>query len=150
MLIGEDLCLHMSRTVEVALDEALTSPESGDRFTDRAVVELRDLVARPRDLQPAAAAAEGRFDGDGKAVVVDEGEHLVDAVDGVGGAGCERCTDVLRDVAGLDFFTESLDRRRRGAGPHQPRIDHCSRGSRGLRGGALSPGARVGAPTTGG
>ena len=75
--VGEHLRLDVARLVEVALDEALAAAEGGDRLAYGAVVQLGDLAALAGDLQPAAAAAERCLDGDGQAVLVGEGEHLV-------------------------------------------------------------------------
>lgn len=87
MLVGQALGLDVPRAVEVPLDEALAAAEGGDGLADRGVVELGDLVEGAGDLQAAAAAAEGRLDRDGQAVLLGEGDDLLGTGDGVGGAG---------------------------------------------------------------
>ena len=119
MLVGEDLRLDVPRLVEIALDEALAPTERRDRLADRAVEQLGDLVAAARDLQAAAATAERRLDRDRQAVLVGEGQHFIDSVDRVRGAGRERRADLGGDVARLDLVAERVDRR--GWGPIQVR-----------------------------
>src|SRR4051812_18832431 len=70
VLVGEDLRLDVTRSVEIALDEALTPAERRDRLAHGAVVELRDLLAGASHLEAATTAAERRLDGHGQAVLV--------------------------------------------------------------------------------
>ncbi len=62
--VRQALRLDVPRPVEVALDEALAAPERGDGLAHRRLVQLGDLLQRPRDLQAAPAAAERRLDRD--------------------------------------------------------------------------------------
>ena len=104
--VGEALRLDVARLVEVLLDEALAAAERGDRLAGGGVEQLGDLFARAGDLEAAAAAAEGRLDGDRQAVLVDEVEHLVGAGDRVQRAGSERRADLLGDVPRGDLVAE--------------------------------------------
>ena len=60
--VAEHLHLDVTRALEEPLDEALAAAEGGDGLAHRRFVELGHLVEPPRDLEAAAAAAEGRLD----------------------------------------------------------------------------------------
>ena len=122
MRVGEHLRLDVPGPVEVALDEALAPAERGDGLADRAVVQLGDLLDRPGDLQAAAAAAEGRLDGDREAVLLREGDDLVGALDRVLRSGDQRRARAQRDVARGDLVAEVADGLRRRADPSEPRL----------------------------
>ena len=77
VLVGEALGLDVARVVEVALDEALAAAERRDGLAHGGLEQLGDLLEGAGDLQAAAAAAEGRLDGDGQAVLLREGDDLV-------------------------------------------------------------------------
>ncbi len=85
--VGQALGFDVAGFVEVALDEAFAAAEGGYRLADGGVVEFGDFFEGAGDFEAAAAAAEGGFDGDGQAVFLGEGDDLVRAGDGVGGAG---------------------------------------------------------------
>ena len=121
--VRQHLGLDVSRSVQVALDEALAATEGSDRFAHSAVEQLRDLLACARHLQPAAAAAERGLDGDRQSVLVGEREHLVDARDGVRRPGRHGRADLLGDVPCLDLVTERADRLRWRTDPRQPGVE---------------------------
>ena len=121
--VGEALRLDVARGVEVPLDEALPAAERGGRLAHRGLVQLVDLVGRPRDLEPAAAAAEGGLDRDRQPVLRGEGVHLARVGDRVGRAGHERGAGALRDVPRAHLVAERVDRGGRRADPDQPRVD---------------------------
>ena len=75
VLVGQALGLDVPRLVQVPLDEALAPAERCDGLADRRVEELGDLLLLPRHLEAAAAAAEGRLDGDRQAVLLGEGDR---------------------------------------------------------------------------
>ena len=127
VLVGEALGLDVARPVEEALDEALAAAEGRDGLADRRVVQLGDLLHRARHLETAAAAAVCRLDRDREAVLLREGDDLVRAVDGVGGAGHEGRAGPQCDVAGLDLVAKGVDGRRAGADPGQARVDDLLR-----------------------
>ena len=104
------LRLDVTRLVEILLDEALAATERRDGLARRRLEELGNLVARPRHLEAATAAAERRLDRHRQPVRVDELEHLVGVRDGVEGSGCERSSDLLGDVPGRHLVAEALDR----------------------------------------
>ncbi len=109
MRVGQALGLHVPGPVEVALHEALPPAERRHGLAYGAVVQAGDLLHRAGDLEPASAPAERCFDGDRQAVQGGEGDHLVDAGDGIGGAGHERGADLLGDVPRLDLVAECGD-----------------------------------------
>ena len=74
--VRQDLRLDVARTVQVALHEAFAAAEGGHGLADGGVEGFLDLVHVPDHLQPAAAAAEGRLDGDRQAVLFGEGAGL--------------------------------------------------------------------------
>ena len=121
--VGEALGLDVAGVVEVALDEALAATERGDGLADGGVVQVGDLLEGAGDLEAAAAAAEGRLDGDGQAVLLGEGDDLVGARDGVGRAGHQRRAGALGDVAGRDLVAEGAMASGRRADPGQPGVD---------------------------
>ena len=84
VLVGHDLRLDVPRLVQVALDEALAAAERRLRLAHRGREQLRDLLHRAGDLEPAPAAAERRLDRHRQAVLLGEREHLVRAGDRVG------------------------------------------------------------------
>ena len=104
--VGEHLRLDVAGPVEIALDEALAATESRHRFADSGVVELRDVLDRARDLEAAAATAEGGLDGDRQAVLLREGDDLIGARHGVGGAGHLGCPSACGDVARGDLVAQ--------------------------------------------
>ncbi len=107
--VREDLGLDVAGLVQVALDEALTPAERGGGLADRAFEELRQLVAVPRDLEPTPATAEGCLDGDRQPVLIREGQDLLDAANGIGGAGGERRPHGKGDVPGRGLVTQAPD-----------------------------------------
>jgi hypothetical protein len=121
--VGQDLRLDVPRLVEVALDEALPAAERGDGLTHGRVIQLGDLLPRPGDLQPAATATERGLDGNRQAVLVGEGENLIEARDRVGGAGREGRTDLQRDMSGGGLVAERGDRRRGRTDPGQAGVE---------------------------
>ena len=131
--IREALGFDVSRRIEVLLDETLAASERRDRFARRRLEELRDLLPGARDLQPASAAAECRFDCDGQSVLVDEVEHLFSSRDRVEGSGSERGTDFRGDVTSGYFVAKSLDGVGRWADPGETGCDDGCR-----EGGVLS------------
>jgi hypothetical protein len=122
--VGQHLRLDVARLVEVALDEALAAPERGDGLADRRLVELADLLALPRDLHPASAAAERGLDRDREPVLVGEGLDLVRAGHRFRGAGDERRARARGDVPGGDLVAEIADGLRGGPDPGDPCVDH--------------------------
>ena len=78
---------------------------------------------RAGDLEAAAAAAEGRLDGDRQAVLLGERDDLVGAGDRFGGAGHQRRAGPLGDVPGGHLVAEVADRLRGRADPGQPGVD---------------------------
>jgi len=123
----------MPRTIEIALDEALAASEGGHRLAGRRLEHLTDLVALPGDLQAASAATVSSLDRDRQAVGVGEGEYLVRICHRIGGAGHQRGTHPLRDVAGLHLVAECLDGCRGRADPGQAGVDDSLRESGVLR-----------------
>ena len=109
--------------VEVALDEALAAAEGGDRLAHRGVVQLGDLLERAGDLEAAAAAAEGRLDGDRQAVLLGERDDLVGAVDRVGVPATSGAPARCGDVPGGDLVAERADGGGRRADPGQAGVD---------------------------
>ena len=123
MLVGKALGLDVTGPVEVALHEALAAAERGDGFADGRVEQLRHLLQRPGDLEAPAATTEGSLDRDGQAVLLGEGDDLLDSVDRVGGTGDERGPGALGDVASAHLVAERLDGGRWGTDPGQAGVD---------------------------
>ena len=121
--VGEDLRLDVPRLVEELLHEALAAPERRHRLAHRRVEQLGDLLLLADHLQPAAAAAEGRLDGDRHPVLLGEGDDLVGVLHRVLGAGHQRGADLGGDVPGLHLVAEGDDRLGGGADPGQPGVD---------------------------
>ena len=121
--VCEALGLDVTRLVEVLLDEALAAAERGDGLAGRRLEQLSDLVELAGDLEPASAAAVCGLDGDGQAELLGERDDLVGRLDRTGGAGGERCADLLGDVTRGHLVAEGLDRLGRRADPGHPRVD---------------------------
>ncbi|CAM5312893.1 hypothetical protein SCANM63S_00488 [Streptomyces canarius] len=119
VLVGQALGLHVARTVQVALDEALAAAEGGDRLAHRGLVQLGDLFEGAGHLQTAATATEGGLDGDRQAVLLGEGHDLLGTAHRIGRTGDQRRTGALGDVPGGDLVTQVADRLRRRADPDQ-------------------------------
>ncbi len=84
--VGEALGLDVAGLVEEALDEASPRPNAAaSRTADAYSSEMSSRG--PGDLEAAPAAAEGRLDGDGKPVLLREGEDLVGDATGSGVPG---------------------------------------------------------------
>src|SRR4029453_17016020 len=85
VLVGEHLSLDVAGPVEVTLHIAPTPPEGGERLPGGRFEEDRNLLLGAGHLQPAAAATEGRLDGDRQAVLTGECAYLVRPRDRLGG-----------------------------------------------------------------
>ena len=120
--VGEALGLHMPRPVQVALDEALAAAERRDGFADRGLVRLADLVWLADHLQPPAAAAERRLDGDRQAVLGHERLDFFHPADRPVGARGHRGADRGRDLPRGHLVAQRLDGGRRGPDPDQPGV----------------------------
>ena len=123
VLVGDHLRLDVAGLVEVALHEALTAAERGDRLAGGRLEQLGDLFDGAGHLHALTAAAEGGLDRDRHAVLLGEGHHLVGVLDRVGGAGHQRGLGAGGDVAGGDLVAEVADRLRAGADPDQAGVD---------------------------
>ena len=110
----------MPGPVQVPLDEALAVAERRGGLADRGLVQLGNLLEGARDLEPAAAAAEGRLDRDRQAVLAGEVSDFFRAADRAVGARRERCADSLGDLSRLNLVTESDDGRGGRADPGRP------------------------------
>ena len=98
MLVCQALGLDMPGLVQVALHEALSAAEGGDGLADGGLVELGDLLQGARDLQASATATEGRLDGNGQAVLLGEGHHLIGSGNRIGRPGNLGCAGSLGDA----------------------------------------------------
>ena len=123
VLVGDHLGLDVARLVQVALDEALTAAERGDRLPGGRLEQFGNLLDGAGHLHAAAAAAEGRLDGDRHAVLAGEGHHLVGVLHRVRGAGNQRGLRAGGDVAGGHLVTEIADGLRAGSDPDQSGVD---------------------------
>src|SRR5215216_4629145 len=103
MGIGQALGLDVPRLVQVPLDEALAAAECADRLPGRGLEQLRHFFQRASDLHAATATAVRRLDRDRQAVLLGEGEYVVDPSDRVRRTGDLRGADLVRDVPGLDL-----------------------------------------------
>ncbi len=124
VLVRQDLRLHVPGPVQVALHKALAAAEGHHRFTDRRIEGLLDLVHVADHFQPAPAATEGRFDGDGQAVLFGEPAdrrgrcHRTVAASHQGGAGPHG------DLARRDLVAQLPDGLRSGSDPGQAGVQH--------------------------
>ncbi|MCY1225185.1 hypothetical protein D9M72_373750 [compost metagenome] len=125
--IGKDLRFDVPWTVQVAFHEAFAAAEGCHGFADCGVEGFLDLVHVPDHLEPAAAAAEGRLDGDRQAVLLGEGAGFRSRIHGTVASGHEGGAGADGDFAGGDLVAELPDGFRRRADPGQPGIQHCLR-----------------------
>ncbi len=124
--VGQALGLDVTRPVEEPLDEALTAAESRNRLAGRGLEQLRDLLERACDLEPAATATERGLDRDRQTVLSCEGDDLVGRRHRIGRPGNERCPSALGDVPGGDLVAERVDRVGGGADPGQAGRDDAT------------------------
>ncbi len=151
VLVGQALCLHVPRALQVALDEALrrgrTRPPPR---APRTRTPRRIWSGVVHHLQPAPAAAERGLDRDRQAVLGGERRHLRRATDRPVGARRQRRAHRGGDVPRGHLVAERVDRGGRRADPGQPGVDHGT-GEAGVLGqeavaGVDRVGARVGGP----
>ena len=107
--VREDLRLDVPRAVEVALHEAFAAAEGGDGLADGGVEGFLDLVQGADHLHAAAAAAEGRLDGDRQAVLFGEGAGLGGGFHRAVAAGDQRCAGADGGLAGGDLVAQQAD-----------------------------------------
>jgi hypothetical protein len=124
VLVGEHLRLDVSRPVQVALDEALATPERGHGLAGRRLQQVGDLLERAGDLQAAPAATKRGLDRHGQAVLLGECDDLVRPPHRLGRTGYEGRAGPLRDVPGGHLVPEVADGLRRGADPGETRLEH--------------------------
>ena len=107
--VGQHLRLDVPGPVQIALHEALAAAERGHRLAHRALVQPRDLLHRPGDLQAAPAAAEGSLDRHRQPVLGGEGQHLVRAGHRILGARYQRRAGPQGNVPGRHLVAEIPD-----------------------------------------
>ncbi|VTY27425.1 Uncharacterised protein [Xylophilus ampelinus] len=147
--VGDHLGLDVARLVEELLDKAFASTEGRDGLAHRRFVELGHLVQAPRDLHAAPAAAEGRLDDDGQAMLPREGLDLGRVLHRAGGALDQRRADLQRDAPRLDLVAQPRDGRRRRADPGEAGVDHGLREAGVLRQETVAGVHRIGAAAAG-
>ena len=136
--VREALGLHVPRLVEEAFNEALSAAERGERLARGRIEELWDFLDGAGDLEAATAAAEGRLDGNWQTILLSKGDYLVGRLNGVRGAGHQRCARALRDVTGADLVAKRVDRGGARANPGEARVDDGARKVRVFREEAVS------------
>ena len=117
--IRDDLGLDVARVGEEFLDVALGAAEGLAGLAAGGVEGALDGLEIVDDLEAASAAAVGRLNRDGEAVLLRELSGLLPVVDGVRGTRRQRGADLLGDAAGRNLVAEQVDGVRRGADPGQ-------------------------------
>jgi hypothetical protein len=110
VLVADDLHLDVARPLEVALDVALVATEALERLAAGRVEGFGGLVGRAHHAHAAAAAAVGRLDGDGPAVLVAERDDLAGVGEELGGAGHAGDARLLGGDAAAHLVAHHLDR----------------------------------------
>ena len=102
--VGDDLHLDVAGPREVALDVALVASEALECLGLGRLERAVGLVGRLDDAHASAAAAVGRLDGDGPAVLLAEGDDIVAGLQVLGGAGHALHAGFLRRDATRDLL----------------------------------------------
>jgi len=69
MRVRQTLGLHVSWSVEILFDKALTSTKCSDRLTSSRFKEFFDLTLFANDFDASSTSTEGGFDGNRDAVL---------------------------------------------------------------------------------
>ena len=117
--IDQDLSLHVTWFIQIALDKALAPTKAGDGFANRGIKELRNFFHRARDFQAASATAMSRFDSNRQAMFFRKCNDFGRRINWIDGASNKWCADFGGNLACRYFVPKSADCRWRRSDPNK-------------------------------